>query len=798
MTSVTPYTQFTRKKLFCGLAVVIVISSSFIIFAGVEFKGYYSHWIIAINAAVAALLATFILYRQKHHHGSIERADVALGIALSLTLCAELVLAIYEIVLDLVPPVPSLADLLSISAYAFLAYYVFSTYLRFHKRFHFTTRPLIIAIIVTGVFLFYILSVTLSLANFSSSRGIAMFSVMVAYPILDAIIIVPSFLIVVNYRKEPIWFTPWVCKAAGIFLLAVADSWFAFFVVTSLTGELWPSAIVISAHSVIIAAGLLWYMKYLIKHKDVDSTQNPIQETNTNYNSRKLVEPNGSRNQGFRQSGKKMKITNRSLVFLTVAALSVSALVMLGASFLTFSPAWPPGSEPFFPSERTDGMEEITQISSSNRDIVRIGALLPLTGVASSTGKSTEAALNIALRDVNDFFTMNNSNLRFELVTVDTESDPTKSLEKLMFLKENGIMTVIGPATSAELEAVKDYANNNNILLASHSSTAPSLAKEGDNIFRFVPDDTHQAKAISRLMWDDGVRYVIPFWRNDLYGSELLNEVKTNFHSIGGEIDLGNETRYAPRTGQLAASLYRINFALWDKDLRNLDSKVQEAISRYGADKVGVYMISLDEVSPIFIQAHSYPALSKVKWYGTDGSVLNHGLVKNHDSAHFAVNTSFYNPIFRIDYPEDDNERLDTVLEEIRKEIGIDPSPYSAVAYDIFWVIANAENNTRYGNVTTNYNNINIKSSNDSDLADTYGTNIDELEDTFNEDRYIAILGEELIRSANTYHGITGNTTLNEMGDREKAEYDIMAIRYLNDNNKTPFAWQKVDSYTGN
>jgi branched-chain amino acid transport system substrate-binding protein len=200
-----------------------------------------------------------------------------------------------------------------------------------------------------------------------------------------------------------------------------------------------------------------------------------------------------------------------------------------------------------------------------------------------------------------------------ELVTVDTESDPTKSVEKLMFLKENGIMTVIGPATSAELEAAKDYANNNNILLVSHSSTAPSLAKKGDNIFRFVPDDTHRAKAISRLMWDDGVRYVIPFWRNDVYGSELLNAVKTDFHSIGGEIDLGNETRYAPRTGQLAASLYRINFALWDKDLRNLDSKVQEAISRYGAEKDGVYLISLDEVSHIFIQAHSYPALSKVK-----------------------------------------------------------------------------------------------------------------------------------------------------------------------------------------
>ena len=52
-----------------------------------------------------------------------------------------------------------------------------------------------------------------------------------------------------------------------------------------------------------------------------------------------------------------------------------------------------------------------------------------------------------------------------------------------------------------------------------------------------VADDSHQAKAISKMMWDQGIRLVIPFWRNDVYGSELMQAVHTNFQAMGGEFD---------------------------------------------------------------------------------------------------------------------------------------------------------------------------------------------------------------------------------------------------------------------
>ena len=36
---------------------------------------------------------------------------------------------------------------------------------------------------------------------------------------------------------------------------------------------------------------------------------------------------------------------------------------------------------------------------------------------------------------------------------------------------------------------------------------------------------------------------------------------------------------------------------------------------------------------PIFIQAQNHPVLSKVKWYGSDGSTLNNKLIRNTEGA---------------------------------------------------------------------------------------------------------------------------------------------------------------------
>ncbi len=122
---------------------------------------------------------------------------------------------------------------------------------------------------------------------------------------------------------------------------------------------------------------------------------------------------------------------------------------------------------------------------------------------------------------MNGYFSKTNSKTRVGLIIEDTQSNPANSLERLKNLAAKGVRIVIGPATSEDVQEVEDYANKNGILIISPSSTARSLSG-GYNVFRFVQDDTHQAEAISRHMWHDGIRVVVPIWRTDVRDMILL------------------------------------------------------------------------------------------------------------------------------------------------------------------------------------------------------------------------------------------------------------------------------------
>jgi branched-chain amino acid transport system substrate-binding protein len=196
-----------------------------------------------------------------------------------------------------------------------------------------------------------------------------------------------------------------------------------------------------------------------------------------------------------------------------------------------------------------------------------------------------------------------------------------------------------------------------------------------------------------------------------------------------------------------------------------LNSKVNQAIAQYGPNKVGIYLVAFDEVAPIFIQAQSHPLLETVKWYGSDGSALNNKLIRNVEAAKFAVKTNFLNPIYGV---EDDNDgSFKRVESQIHDKIERIPRSYASVAYDIFWVAALTENDTK---VTHDFN----------------------------------YLKRTFVRIADSYKGITGNTTLDKVGDRKYGDYDFWAIR-VNDGGRSGsdigsdddhgFTWKRVGKY---
>ena len=367
---------------------------------------------------------------------------------------------------------------------------------------------------------------------------------------------------------------------------------------------------------------------------------------------------------------------------------------------------------------------------------VTIGALLNLTGDGASGGESANAALKLASEDVNDYLSEVGADIKIKIVIEDTGTDPALALEKLKILAKNGIKVVIGPQTSLEIESVKDYADRNNILLISPSSTAPSLAISGDNLFRFCPDDTHQAKALAALMWQDNIRAVVPMWRDDNWGDELASATKADFDSLGGRVLEG--IKYAPSTKDFLS------------ELSALSARVEESAAAYGTKAVAVHLISLDEAAVILNQVPGHPVLSSVKWYGSDGAALSREIVGNEQSAQSAGAVGFACPI----YGEGKNDRYALIQTRIQNEIKRRPDAYALAGYDAAWVATQAYL-----------------------AAGVTGT--------------LAALKKAILQVSQSYYGTTGWMVLNPAGDREFADYDFWAV--LQEGNA--FQWQHVARY---
>jgi branched-chain amino acid transport system substrate-binding protein len=254
-------------------------------------------------------------------------------------------------------------------------------------------------------------------------------------------------------------------------------------------------------------------------------------------------------------------------------------------------------------------------------------------------------------------------------------------------------------------------------------------------------------------MWDEGTRVVIPIWRTDVFGNNLQSLLKEKFEKLGGKVLDG--VGYDPPVGNFAASLHRINFLVWEQELKALTSKVNDAVSQFGVDKVGVYIVAFDEIVPIMIQANRHKELQSVRWYGSDGSAQHQGLINNIDAAEFAVKTNFLNPIYSVESSDSFKKVEARIVEEIDRV----PRSYAEVTYDEFWVAALT---------LMNY-------------TGTPQEDIDTLRRVFTS-------------TANLYTGVTGRTELNDAGDRRYGAYDFWAVQPLSNGfqSKGSFEWTLV------
>ena len=299
---------------------------------------------------------------------------------------------------------------------------------------------------------------------------------------------------------------------------------------------------------------------------------------------------------------------------------------------------------------------------------VNIGVIYPLTGDLAERGTHRLAGAELGAADFNDYLASIGEDWRLVLHIEDTETKPNAALDKAVVLNAKGAKLIIGPAGSGQVLAVKSYADENNMLILSCCSTSPTLAIAGDSVFRLAPDDSVQGLALARLIERAGIDALVPMWRQDDYGNNLVKQVRNNYETKG-VMDEG--IPYDPQLADYSASISL------------LADRVQDLADEHGADKVAVLIVSYDEIVNLVQSADSYPILKQVRWFAGESIAKESFVLNDRIAAEFvnAVNLTAFQ-IF-----ENRGEKFARVTQHIVDKFNVVPATYVYQSYDAAWLI---------------------------------------------------------------------------------------------------------------
>ncbi|MBZ0231733.1 MAG: ABC transporter substrate-binding protein [Deltaproteobacteria bacterium] len=243
---------------------------------------------------------------------------------------------------------------------------------------------------------------------------------------------------------------------------------------------------------------------------------------------------------------------------------------------------------------------------------VKVGLLAPKTGALMEVGESFERVAIVAVDSINAKGGIGGRDL--ELIVEDTETNADTAGAKLQGLIDQGVVAVVGPATSGEVTNAWPVARDNRVPIISPSSTAPSLSRPAPTgpdddgyMFRNVPDDEIQGIAMAyylKTLRTPQVSNVAVLFENSPYGIGLKNAFKTSFEDLTGVVAL--EVPFEQNLVDAAAATPAID------SLVNA-SPQPEMVVLIALEQDAVKLVSAWDNS-------GSPRIADMQWFMTDGA----------------------------------------------------------------------------------------------------------------------------------------------------------------------------------
>ena len=365
-------------------------------------------------------------------------------------------------------------------------------------------------------------------------------------------------------------------------------------------------------------------------------------------------------------------------------------------------------------------MLDVAMTDEELSGVVEIGSIIPLTGKLARSGEENKIGYELAVDHFNEYLAAKGADWSLSVVSEDSQTQPTVTLEKVQALYAKGIQHVIGPQSSGNIQNIKGYVDANNILIVSPSSTSPLLAIPGDSIFRLAPDDSNQAVALVRVLEDAGIDVIVPIWRDEAWGVGLERAIRDSFSAAGGTVHDG--IAYSPEANDFSS------------EASLLAEIVQGYVDEHGADKVGVASFGFGETQILFQSAANHDILDDVRWFGADAVTKDTVIVDDPIALEFATNVEFTT----LQVASGKNDISKQVEEAVEEAIGRTPRTYASSAYDAIWLLGLS-------------------------MEQTQSTDVDKLTAVFPE-------------IAAEHQGALGSTRLNDNGDLAQTNYDVWNV----------------------
>jgi len=305
--------------------------------------------------------------------------------------------------------------------------------------------------------------------------------------------------------------------------------------------------------------------------------------------------------------------------------------------------------------------ENEKQQENTEKEVIKIGAILPLTGPGAVFAEYIKKGINLAINTVNND-TMFNS--KFVVIFEDSQTKPKEGVNSYKKLVNDKVDVII-VALSSVAEAIKGYSNTDSIPQIGIAVATTEYTKGFDYIFRVYPNANTMAGEMANYnskilkMKKSCIIYI-----DDDFGRSSKNAYINIFESNGGKVVLSE------------------SYKIIQKDFKDIIAK----ITNIKPDCI--YLNGYGQAYPSFIKQ----LYSTAKFDFTLTADMTMGLPTTINSINEIKDTIYY-----VDANINSN-----FIEEYKNKYGKEPTSYAGYAFDIISLLKEALKNKLESNVKKN------------------------------------------------------------------------------------------------